>query len=146
MAPNIEFFVDDLEADWTFVRPFDFIYARMMTGSIRDWPRFVAQSFQHLAPGGYLELADPRLLTCDDETFPDDCPLSQWNRYFAEAGQKLGAEFDTAKGYKQQLIDAGFQNVVQVEYKWPINPWPMDHRHKEIGEETARHSRIHKVR
>jgi hypothetical protein len=36
--------------------------------------------------------------------------------------------------YKQQLVDAGFQNVVQVDYKWPTNPWPKDPRYNEIGE------------
>ena len=44
--PNVEYFVDDVEADWTFVRPFDFVYMRLLGGSIRDWPRLMAQTFQ----------------------------------------------------------------------------------------------------
>ena len=46
VPPNVEFFVDDLEAEWTFVRPFDFIYARMLSGSIKDWPKLLSQAFQ----------------------------------------------------------------------------------------------------
>lgn len=46
VPPNTEFFIDDLESDWTFVNPFDFIYVRMLTGSIRDWPKLVGQAFQ----------------------------------------------------------------------------------------------------
>lgn len=46
VAPNVEFFVDDLEQDWTFVNPFDLIYSRNMTGSIKDWPRLIGQAFQ----------------------------------------------------------------------------------------------------
>lgn len=42
----MEFFVDDLEAEWNFVRPFDFIYARMLSGSIKDWPKLFSQAFQ----------------------------------------------------------------------------------------------------
>lgn len=46
VPPNVEFFIDDLESDWTFVNPFDLIYMRMMTGSIRDWPKIIGQAYQ----------------------------------------------------------------------------------------------------
>ena len=46
VPPNAEFFVDDLENDWAFVTKFDFIYARMLTGSIKNWPRLIAQAYQ----------------------------------------------------------------------------------------------------
>jgi hypothetical protein len=46
VPPNAEFFIDDLESEWTFINPFDFIYVRMLTGSIRDWPKLVGQAFQ----------------------------------------------------------------------------------------------------
>lgn len=72
-------------------------------------------------------------MVCDDDTFPKDCALSKWSGYLLEASVKLGAGFNTGSQYKQQLIDAGFQDVVEVTYKWPINTWPMDRRHKEIG-------------
>lgn len=40
MPPNVRFIVDDNEDDWEFSMPFDFVFARFMTGSIKDWPRF----------------------------------------------------------------------------------------------------------
>lgn len=46
VPPNVEFFVDDLEAEWTFTKPFDFIYMRMLSGSIRDWPKLLGQAFR----------------------------------------------------------------------------------------------------
>jgi hypothetical protein len=46
VPPRVEFFVDDLELDWNFVNPFDFIYARFMTGSLKDWPKFFGQAYQ----------------------------------------------------------------------------------------------------
>ncbi|KAK4032739.1 S-adenosyl-L-methionine-dependent methyltransferase [Parachaetomium inaequale] len=133
VPPNLEFFVDDLENDWTFVTKFDFIYARMLTGAIKDWPRLCSQAYQHLNPGAYIELADVLPLTCDDGTFPDDCPLAQWNRHLVDGSAKHGASMRSAELYKQQLLDVGFQDVVQVEYKWPINTWAKDSKHKEIG-------------
>ncbi|KAJ4288841.1 hypothetical protein N0V88_007170 [Collariella sp. IMI 366227] len=36
VAPNLEYFVDDLESQWNFVHKFDVIYARMLTGSIKE--------------------------------------------------------------------------------------------------------------
>lgn len=44
---NLSFFIDDLEDSWTFDKKFDFIYARMLTGSLRDWPKFIQQSFEY---------------------------------------------------------------------------------------------------
>ncbi|KAM7185791.1 S-adenosyl-L-methionine-dependent methyltransferase [Naviculisporaceae sp. PSN 640] len=134
VPPNVEFFIDDLEADWTFVRPFDFIYFRMMTGSIRNWPRLFEQSYQHLNPGGWIELHDPsNPLRTDDDSLPKESALWKWNNLFLEASIKLGAPMNSCDYYEQQLKDAGFINVTVVEEKWPINPWPKDKRYKEIG-------------
>ena len=46
VPPNLTFYLDDLEDEWTFSTKFDFIYARMLTGSLRDWPKFMGQSFE----------------------------------------------------------------------------------------------------
>ncbi|RBQ74108.1 hypothetical protein FVER14953_20379 [Fusarium verticillioides] len=61
----LQFQVDDLEDEWTFTYPFDFIFARMMTGSIGDFPEFFTQSFNALSPGGWVE--------CQDITSPAQC-------------------------------------------------------------------------
>ncbi len=45
VPPNLTFEVDDAEADWTYERKFDFIHARMLTGSFKNWPRFFEQAF-----------------------------------------------------------------------------------------------------
>lgn len=46
VPPNVTFFVDDIEDDWDFSAPFDFVFARFLTGSLKDWPRFFKQSFE----------------------------------------------------------------------------------------------------
>jgi len=51
-----------------------------------------------------------------------------------EASNKLGRPVDSAKGYKSQLEEAGFTNVVETKYKWPQNRWPKDPKFKELGE------------
>ncbi|KAK0725572.1 S-adenosyl-L-methionine-dependent methyltransferase [Lasiosphaeris hirsuta] len=135
VPPNVEFFIDDLEADWTFVKPFDFIYFRMMAGSLKDWPRLFRQSFEHLRPGGYVEILDPVLpLLCDDGTLKEDSALLRWNNLMLEASNIFGATLGSAAHYKQQLADAGFVNVVEVTHKWPTNGWPKDPLYKTLGE------------
>jgi len=48
VPPNVEFFVDNLEEEWTFDTPFDFIYMRFMTGSIKDWPKWLGQVYKYV--------------------------------------------------------------------------------------------------
>ena len=31
------------------------------------------------------------------------------------------------------MIEAGFQNVFELRFKWPQNPWPKDKKMKELG-------------
>lgn len=46
IPPNVSFQVDDLEQDWIFNNKFDFIYARMLTGSFQDFPAFFTKSYE----------------------------------------------------------------------------------------------------
>ena len=88
----------------------------------------------HLNPGGYTEVCDPiNPMDCDDGSLSEDSALLRWTRLLRESSTKLGAGLDSAEKYKQQLIDAGFVNVVQKEFKWPMNTWPKDPKHKELG-------------
>lgn len=134
VPPNVEFFVDDIEDVWTFVNPFDFIYIRMMTGSIKDWPKLFRQSFENLSPGGWIELLDVcNPARSDDGTLAHDSALATWNRLWLEASIKAGSPLNSAEQYKQQLIDAGFTNVTEVEYKWPVGHWPKEKNAKLLG-------------
>lgn len=52
---------------------------------------------------------------------------------FTEALEKVGRKADCATYYKQQMIDAGFVDVIEKKYIWPSNQWPKDKHLKEIG-------------
>ncbi|VTT62621.1 unnamed protein product [Fusarium fujikuroi] len=134
LPTNLQFQVDDLEDEWTFSYNFDFIFARMMTGSIGDFPKFFAQSFNALSPGGWVECQDITFpAQCDDDTLKKDSYIEQWSSLMIEATNKFGRTAESAKFYKQQMIDAGFVNVTEVVYKWPSNKWPADPYYKELG-------------
>ncbi|KAL2145391.1 hypothetical protein VTI28DRAFT_7318 [Corynascus sepedonium] len=134
VPPNVAFYIDDLEEEWDFREPFDFIYGRMLAGALTDWPRFVQRAFDNLSPGGWLELADITFPTqSDDGTLAPDSPLMQWNEHVIKAGHALNHSIEEAKKYKRMMLDAGFINVSEKLYKWPINAWPRDTKYKEIG-------------
>jgi SAM-dependent methyltransferase len=133
VPPNLTFQVDDVEEPWTYSVKFDFIYSRMMTAALADWPRFFQRAYDHLAPGGWIELADICPLTSDDGTLTEDLSMTKWVNNLMEGCKAIGRPFDGAVKYKEQLEAQGFQNVHQVVFKWPQNRWPRDKKHKELG-------------
>lgn len=40
------FEVDDVESEWQYSRPFDYVHSRYMAGSIADWPRLMSQCYK----------------------------------------------------------------------------------------------------
>ncbi|GJC89836.1 putative methyltransferase tdiE [Colletotrichum liriopes] len=134
MPPNVRFEVDDLEEPWTYSRPFDYIHSRMMNGSISDWNVYARKCFNNISPGGYLELTECNIKPeCDDGTLKADSMLLKTVGMVQEASEKLGRPAMDMKGLKDVLINAGFVDVKLLQYKWPLNDWPKEHRYKEIG-------------
>ncbi|KAJ3547835.1 hypothetical protein NM208_g1306 [Fusarium decemcellulare] len=133
VPPNVEFQVDDLEDEWTFTEPFDYIYTRFMTVSFANWPRFFDQSLTHLTPGGWIEVTDILPPISDDGTMSPDTALYKWSNLLLESTEKIGRPFGGTALYKSQLEAAGFDNVTQRVYKWPQNRWPKDPKFKELG-------------
>lgn len=50
-----------------------------------------------------------------------------------EAATKMGSGLDSGLRYKNQLAKAGFVNIVEEPYKWPMNCWSQDREAKELG-------------
>ncbi|KAI9805716.1 MAG: hypothetical protein M1833_005209 [Piccolia ochrophora] len=145
VPPNCTFEVDDAEAQWTNSGKFDFIHARMMVGSFRNWPRFLEQVyefsylFRHFArnlnPGGWFELHDMVFpIQCDDDSLTEDHAVYKWSAGMVEGMEKAGQSIVIGPKYKGWLKDAGFQDVTEVIYKWPISPWPKAEKEKLLGE------------
>lgn len=134
LPSNLSFQVDDLEDEWTYSYKFDFIYGRMLVGSIGDWPKFFKQSFDNLNPGGWVECQDITFpAECDDGTLKEGSYIDQWSSLMIESTNIFGRSAQSPKHYKQQMMDAGFVNVTEVIYKWPTNRWPADPYYKELG-------------
>ena len=132
--------MDDIEDDWNYSTPFDLIFARFMTGSVLNWPRFFKQAFDNLNPGGTIELHDVVVPSVsDDGSQSKDSAISQWCALLNEGFTGIGRPMDSALQYERQLAEAGFTNLGVVHEKWPMNQWPRDRKHKQIGKNPRSH-------
>ncbi|KAM0282371.1 hypothetical protein ACHAQH_003050 [Verticillium albo-atrum] len=127
-------YVDDLEKDWTWSSPFDFIFARVLSGSFQNYEDFIKKSFANLEPGGYLELQEVHVpYESDDGSLPKDSELAKMGIYFRDAANMAGRPMDMSPKLEGWMKDAGFVNVVVHMFKWPLNNWPRDPHYKELG-------------
>ncbi|KAF6829977.1 methyltransferase domain-containing protein [Colletotrichum plurivorum] len=134
VPPNVRFEIDDIEDEWLFNHPFDYIHSRFMTTSISDWPLYLRRCYDNLAPGGWLEIQDPDIYPhSDDGTLKPGNNLTKWADLLMDASKKLGAAYIHPPDLKALLIEAGFEDVRTITHKWPTNSWPKDPKYKEIG-------------
>ncbi|RMJ28403.1 Methyltransferase [Aspergillus sp. HF37] len=134
VPPNCFFEVDDCESEWDFSKSFDFIHARALAGSVRDFPGLYERIMKNLKPGGYVEVVDqPPVAFADDDSMDRAPNISEWTRLHNEACEKFGKRMDIAHCQRQWMIDAGFTNVKEEIFKIPLNPWAKDRKMKELG-------------
>ncbi|KAL1995935.1 hypothetical protein VTN49DRAFT_801 [Thermomyces lanuginosus] len=134
VPPNLKFLVDDIESDWTYEKnPFDFIHARYLMVSIRDFGRLLKQCYRSVKPGGWVEFHDW-------DGYPDSVDGSHkgtgLERYCNEIyGAFEGAGYEVRPGPKleQWFKDAGFVNIHVEKFVVPYGVWPKDPHLKKLG-------------
>ncbi|KAK1759903.1 S-adenosyl-L-methionine-dependent methyltransferase [Echria macrotheca] len=132
--PNCTFETDDVEKEWLWSQSFDFIFCRMIGGSIVDPAALIQKAFNKLEPGGYFEMTDMILpVASDDGTLKPDSHLVRMSHMTVEACKRFGRRIDLAPEYPAMFEAAGFVDVVVKKFKWPSNIWPRDKKHKEMG-------------
>jgi hypothetical protein len=72
-------------------------------------------------------------LRCDDGTLPEDNPMRDFSNSLKSSTDIFGTPIDDPMRWKGWFEDRGFEDVTQVTYKLPCNPWPKDPRLKLIG-------------
>jgi len=108
-----------------------------MASSFSDYQAYVNAAFKALEPGGYFEMQDFSLpYRSDDGTLKSDMPVCKLGALFVEASNKLGRSIDKAPEYKAMMEEAGFEDVTERRFKWPLNSWPQDPYYKELGQWT----------
>ncbi|KAH7123137.1 S-adenosyl-L-methionine-dependent methyltransferase [Dactylonectria macrodidyma] len=141
---NCKFEVDDFESEWVYHKPFDFIHARELGGCITSNEWLFHQAFQHLAPGGYLEMqAVYPCFVSDDDTAEKATHAQSWMETLCEGSKRFGKPLDGALEWEDKMRSVGFVDVRREVYKLPIGEWPKDPKLKEIGRfQSVQESRL----
>lgn len=118
--PNCRFFVDDIESDWTFTpeEAFDYIHARSLAGGIGDWDRLLRQAYNHVKPGGWVEVQEAEAwIRSDDGTHEHAQITMEFQRKLRDASSRFGKGLDVAGGIGGRMRELGFVDVVDDVYK-----------------------------
>lgn len=133
--PNCSFLCDNAEDDWIFDRKFDFVHSRMLLMGIHNWPRYFAQAWQYLKPGGWVEVQEVQfpVAYADDGSVPPDSPLLVWSCYVRDAAARGGIDTMVSTRFREMLHKQGFVNIKEKWPKWALGAWPKGKQEKEIG-------------
>jgi hypothetical protein len=104
----------------------------MLMSCFKDFPSVVRKAFNALRPGAYFELQDISPMSCFDDSW-NGTELQRWNKLVTTAASALGMDWMKATKYKQYMLDAGFEDVQEVNLAWPSNTWPKGKHLKLLG-------------
>lgn len=90
--------------------------------------------YSNLVPGGwYQQIEMSVVLKSDDGSVKEGSIFDQWGKVSLEAGDKFGKDLRIHEQIKDYIIDAGFVDVVETVYKWPVGPWSTDKYIQQVG-------------
>ncbi|KAJ5677600.1 uncharacterized protein N7477_003233 [Penicillium maclennaniae] len=142
MPPNCVLEVDNVLSDWTWREPFDLIHMRILIGSFdpAEWDRVYKTCYDNLRPGAWIEQIEASpYIECDDGSLPPDNVLCTWGPNVSECGKRAGRNLDAIDTMQESIRKAGFVEVQEQSYKWPIGPWARDQKYKEAGTVNYQH-------
>ncbi|KAF7559365.1 hypothetical protein G7046_g4801 [Stylonectria norvegica] len=139
LPPNVRFMVDDVESPWLYPRNhFDYIHSRHTVMAIKDWPRLLRRSLEHLKPGGWMEMQEihhfPQSAS-PGGVVPPEHPIAQYWDLINQGLGNLGVDFHAAAGGRlaAMMREAGFVNVTERVLHVPLGTWPKNKILKTVG-------------
>lgn len=136
---NCHFMSQDAEKSWeSWIGDvkFDVIHTRLVPLHAKELGRVLLRCYEHLNPGGYIEMQEswPPCRTDEPPGAPEHASkVIEWMELRLEATSKLGIDQTIAGRLPKALSEAGFVGVQTQDYKWPIGPWMEDERLRDIG-------------
>ncbi|KAF1816238.1 S-adenosyl-L-methionine-dependent methyltransferase [Eremomyces bilateralis CBS 781.70] len=132
---NVRFEVDDCTSEWTYpVDHFDFIHMRGLNGGVSDWPTLYNSCLNHLEPGGWLEHVEFSTFIYPAEPREQHDPaIKEILGILPELQQVWGKSLNQEKEMRDQIKEAGFVEVQERIFKWPLGPWSSDPKLKDLG-------------
>ncbi|KAF4631699.1 hypothetical protein G7Y89_g6432 [Cudoniella acicularis] len=133
VPPNCQFEIDDAEDEWTYHQKFDFIHGRMLFTCFQNPAEVFRQAYKSLSPGGYFEMQDVLFALESIDGTSQGTAVEAWNAKIREGAAKIGRDWHCTTNYAQWFRDAGFECVVERQFKWPSNTWPKGKKQKTLG-------------
>ncbi|KAH8812599.1 sam dependent methyltransferase [Xylogone sp. PMI_703] len=138
---NCRFIVMDAEKekDWEKIgdgATFDLMHTRLVPFHIKEVPGVLRRCYEHLRPGGYIEMHEvwPPLRTDEPPGAPEHASkLISWTKLRVEGAAKIGIDQNLAGLLPGLLSKAGFVDVQVQELKFPVGPWMEDEKMKDVG-------------
>jgi SAM-dependent methyltransferase len=139
VPPNVTFEIADATDPWP-TRTYDFIHMRSLAGGgVRDWDSLIAEAYEHLKPGGQLEVTEIRPHFFDVDPEQADLPSNtegskpeigaaciEYERIFGEMCAMLGIDCDPIPRVPGRLSGLGAE-VIRERVDWlPIQNWGSD--------------------
>lgn len=133
IPPNCQFRIDDVEEEWIYSHPFDYIHGRALVSCFRDPPSVLASIYSNLSPGGYFEFQDPILPLRSIDGSLSGTSLDAFQDSCMEAATILGRPWTNGNNYGRWMREAGFVDVVEKSYYWATNGWVRGRRNFKRG-------------
>lgn len=130
---NCSFEVDDADDEWIYSHQFDYIHARAVAACFKSHQVVFNSAFKFLRPGGYFEVQDVAVPVRGlDDTFPDSA-FNKWQHLAISGGAALGKDFCQVPKYKSYFEAAGFVDIVEKRFVWPLGTWAKGTKMKVLG-------------
>ncbi|KAM0720334.1 hypothetical protein Q7P37_004470 [Cladosporium fusiforme] len=111
---------------------FDLLHIRGLAGRITvdNWRTWYAENLKLVKSGGWLEQLEWSVHLRN----PDGTLFSQqWSQYAVSYGARTGRTWEIAENMAGLMQEAGFVDVAEKRFKWPVGSWSSDVRLQEIG-------------
>lgn len=136
--PNCSFkqlSAEDPETWQSLPRGYDCIHARMIMVFVRHWPSLLKHCFDHLSPGGWLEIQDLQFpLQCLGEIADRSvCKTLEWSDLMIKGAQIAGISPAGALQWSYLLPRLGFEGMVLEDYQMFFGEWPESEEDKVLG-------------
>ena len=113
---------------------YDYVHIRMLSGAIKDWPSLLAKAFNHINPGGWIELTEFEVhLHSYNNNLHRAPDIQTWQEGLREAAAMIGRPFDVAVNLEEWVRQAHFTDVTQHKTIVPNAPWPKNKEMKTLG-------------
>ncbi|XXH05903.1 hypothetical protein Hte_012345 [Hypoxylon texense] len=137
VPPNVRFMVDDVESPWLHPKNhFDYIHSRHTIMAIKDWDKLLRTSYEHLKPGGWIELQEiHHFPSSSNNSLSENHPVAQYWRYVDEGLENLGINlrFSDEGRIASTMRQCGYVNVAERVFHIPIGTWPKNKTLKSVG-------------